>query len=234
MKLCVIPARGGSQRIPRKNIRPFAGKPIIAWSIEAALTAALFDRVMVSTDDAEIAAVARQYGAEVPFLRPSELADDHTGTNTVVKHAIQWHRDQGQPVDVACCLYATAPFVQVRHLRQGFEKLTASGKAFVFSVTRYDFPVQRALRLNGAGEVEALYPAYRQTRSQDLEPAYHDAGQFYWGRAEAFLEDVILFSRASLPVILPSHLVQDIDTEEDWRRAELMFDALRATGETFP
>lgn len=234
MKLCVIPARGGSKRIPRKNLRPFAGKPIIAWSIEAALATALFDQVMVSTDDAEIAAVAQAYGAEAPFLRPGELADDHTGTNAVVKQAIQWRRDQGQPVDLACCLYATAPFVQVRYLRQGYETLMSSGKDFVFSVTRYEFPVQRALRLNAAGEVEALYPAYRQTRSQDLEPAYHDAGQFYWGRAEAFLGDAILFSSISLPVILPSHLVQDIDTETDWRRAELMFDALRASGETFP
>lgn len=234
MKLCVIPARGGSKRIPHKNIRPFAGKPIIAWSIQAALATALFDRVMVSTDDTEIAAVAQAHGAEVPFMRPAELADEYTGTNAVVKQAIQWHLDQGQPVDMACCLYATAPFVQTRYLREGHEKLEASDKSFAFSVTRYDFPVQRALRLNGTGEVEALYPAYRQTRSQDLEPAYHDAGQFYWGRAQAFLEDAILFSSLSLPVILPSHLVQDIDTEEDWRRAELMFDALRATGERFP
>jgi pseudaminic acid cytidylyltransferase len=234
MKLCVIPARGGSKRIPRKNIRAFAGKPIIAWSIEAALATSLFDRVLVSTDDAEIAAVAQAHGAEVPFLRPRELADDLTGTNAVVKQALKWHRDQGQAVDVACCLYATAPFAQARYLSLGHEILMSSGKAFVFSVTRYDFPVQRALRLNDAGEVEALYPAYRQTRSQDLEPAYHDAGQFYWGRAEAFLEDAILFSSVSLPVILPSHLVQDIDTDEDWRRAELMFAALRASGETFP
>lgn len=234
MKLCVIPARGGSKRIPRKNIRPFAGQPIIAWSIEAARACGLFDRVMVSTDDAEIAEVAARFGAEVPFMRPPALADDHTGTNAVVKQALQWHRDQGQAVDVACCLYATAPFTQVRYLRQGHEMLMASGKAFVFSVSRYDFPVQRALRLNAAGEVEALYPAYRQTRSQDLEPAYHDAGQFYWGRAEAFLEGAILFSSVSLPVILPSRLVQDIDTEEDWRRAELMFAALQASGEIFP
>ena len=231
MRLCVIPARGGSKRIPRKNLRPFAGKPIMAWSIEAALACGLFDRVMVSTDDTEIAHVARAHGAEIPFMRPSELADDHTGTNAVVKQAIQWHQDQGQIVEVACCLYATAPFVQASALQEGHQKLMNSDKAFVFSVTRYDYPVQRALRLTEAGEVEALYPAYRQTRSQDLEPAYHDAGQFYWGRAQAFMEDAVLFSNVSLPVILPSHLVQDIDTEEDWRRAELMFMALRSMGE---
>lgn len=231
MRLCVIPARGGSKRIPRKNIRAFAGRPIMAWSIRAALESGVFDRVMVSTDDEEIAAVARAHGAEVPFMRPGELADDHTGTHAVAKQAIQWHGEQGMAVEAACCLYATAPFVQARALREGLDKLMASNKAFVFSVTRYAFPIQRALRLNARGEVEALYPEYRNTRSQDLEPAYHDAGQFYWGRAQAFLSDTVLFSDASLPLILPQHLVQDIDTEEDWRRAELMFQALQATGE---
>ncbi len=231
MKLCVIPARGGSQRIPRKNIRPFCGRPILAYSIAAALETGLFDRVMVSTDDAEIAAVARAHGAEVPFLRPAELADAHTGTNAVVKQAILWHRDAGLEVDYACCIYATAPFVQPRYLREGHGRLLESGKAFVFSVTSFPFPIQRAIRLNPCGEVEALHPEYRATRSQDLEPAYHDAAQFYWGRATAFLEDAVLFSPASLAVILPRHLVQDIDTEEDWRRAELMYRAWREGGE---
>lgn len=231
MRLCVIPARGGSQRIPRKNIRLFAGRPIMAWPIRAARDCGLFDRVLVSTDDEEIAETARAHGAEVPFLRPGDLADAHTGTNAVVKHAIQWHRDQGQPVELACCLYATAPFVQPTFLRQGYEKLLGSGKSFVFSVTTFEFPIQRAIRLNARGEVEALYPEYSSARSQDLEPVYHDAGQFYWGRADAFMNDTMLFSPASLPVILPRHLVQDIDTEEDWLRAELMFRALQATGE---
>ncbi len=231
MKLCVIPARGGSKRIPRKNIRLFAGRPIIAWSIQAALETGLFDRVMVSTDDEEIAEVARAHGAEIPFLRPRELADDHTGTNTVAKQAISWHGEQGMPVEIACCLYATAPFVRVGDLREGHDRLLASGKSFVFSVTSFPFPIQRALRINLRGEVEAMYPEYRATRSQDLEPAWHDAGQFYWGRAEAFLNDEILFSPASLPVILPRYRVQDIDTEEDWQRAELMFKILRREGE---
>jgi len=231
MKLCVIPARGGSKRIPRKNIRAFAGKPIIAWPIAAALETGLFDRVMVSTDDDEIAEVALAQGAEVPFLRPKDLADDHTGTNAVVKQAILWHQAQGVTVEVACCLYATAPFVQARYLQEGYERLMASGKAFVFSVTSYAFPIQRAIRLNAQGEVEAIHPEFRQTRSQDLEPAFHDAGQFYWGRAEAFLNDTPLFAPTSLPVILPRYLVQDIDTEEDWRRAELMYQVLQASGE---
>lgn len=229
MKLCVIPARGGSKRIPRKNIRLFAGRPIIAWSIQAALETGLFDRVMVSTDDDEIAEVARAHGAEIPFLRPRELADDHTGTNAVAKQAIRWHEDHGMPVAFACCLYATAPFVRVNDLREGHDRLLASGKSFVFSVTSFSFPIQRALRLNAQGEVEAMYPEFRATRSQDLEPAWHDAGQFYWGRASAFLNDETLFSPASLPLILPHHRVQDIDSEEDWRRAELMFYALHTS-----
>jgi len=229
MKLCVIPARGGSKRIPRKNIRLFAGRPIIAWSIQAALETGLFDCVMVSTDDQEIADVARAHGAETPFLRPRELADDHTGTNAVTKQAIRWHNEQGIPVEFACCLYATAPFVRAGDLREGYDRLVDSGKPFVFSVTSFPFPIQRALRLNLQGEVEAMYPEYRATRSQDLEPAWHDAGQFYWGRAAAFLNDEILFSPASLPLILPRHRVQDIDSEEDWQRAELMFAALRAS-----
>jgi pseudaminic acid cytidylyltransferase len=231
MKLCVIPARGGSKRIPRKNIRLFAGRPIIAWSIQAALESGLFDRVMVSTDDEEIAEVARAHGAEIPFQRPRDLADDHTGTNAVVKQALRWHTDQGMTVDYACCLYATAPFIQASALREGHDLLLASGKSFVFSVTSYPFPIQRALRLNEHGEVDAMYPEYRATRSQDLEPAWHDAGQFYWGRAAAFLNDETLFSPASLPVILPRHRVQDIDTEEDWLRAELMFKALQKHAE---
>lgn len=231
MKLAVIPARGGSKRIPRKNIRDFAGRPIIAHSIGAALESGCFDRVIVSTDDEEIAAVARQWGAETPFLRPATLADDHTGTNAVVKHAIGWFREAGHAVELACCIYATAPFVQARYLRQGLERLAASDKAFAFSVTSFPFPIQRAIRINAAGAVEAIWPENIARRSQDLEEAFHDAGQFYWGRADAFLADTVLFSPASLPVVLPRHLVQDIDTLEDWQRAEHMYRALELAGE---
>jgi N-acylneuraminate cytidylyltransferase len=227
VKLCVIPARGGSKRIPRKNIREFAGKPIIAHSIAAALESGVFDRVMVSTDDAEIAEVARAHGAEIPFLRPTDLADDFTGTNAVVRHALNWHREQGLDYVYACCVYATAPFVQADDLRRGFELLAASAKAFAFSVTSFPFPIQRAIRLNRDGAVEAMFPEFAGHRSQDLEEAYHDAGQFYWGRAQAFLDDVPLFSPAALPVILPRHRVQDIDTLEDWHRAELLYQAWR-------
>jgi pseudaminic acid cytidylyltransferase len=225
MKVAVIPARGGSKRIPGKNIKLFAGKPIIAYSIQAANESGLFERIIVSTDDQGIARVARDWGAEVPFIRPPELAHDHVGTNPVIKHAIQWLGSQGQAVDFACCIYATAPFIQPRYLREGFEKLAASTKSFAFSVTRFSFPVQRAIRVTASGEVEAMYPEHVRSRSQDLEEAYHDAGQFYWGRAEAFLDDTVMFSPASLAVRLPIHEVHDIDTLEDWRQAELMYQA---------
>jgi N-acylneuraminate cytidylyltransferase len=227
MNMAIIPARGGSKRIPRKNIREFAGKPIIAYSILAALDTGLFNRVIVSTDDEEIAEVAKCYGAEVPFLRPKTLADDFTGTNAVVKHAIQWYLDQGNPIEYACCIYATAPFVASQYLKEGYVKLSASEKSFAFSVTSFPFPVQRALRITKDGSLDALYPEHIFSRSQDLEEAYHDAGQFYWGRSNAFLNDEILFSTVSIPIVLPRHLVQDIDTLEDWKRAELMFSALQ-------
>lgn len=230
MKLAIIPARGGSKRIPRKNIRPFAGRPVIAYSIEAARQAGLFDRVIVSTDDAEVEAVAAAYGAEVPFRRPAELADDNTGLLPVIQHAIRWFSGRGAPVNYVCCIYATAPFVAPRYLRMAYEKLVASDKSFVLSVTTYAFPVQRAIRINRAGAVEALFPEYGLTRSQDLDEVYHDAGQFFWGQAEALLGGVALFSPASLAVVLPRYMVQDIDTLEDWRRAELMYAAFRRSG----
>jgi pseudaminic acid cytidylyltransferase len=231
MKIAVIPARGGSKRIPRKNIRNFQGKPIIAYSIEAALSSGLFDEVIVSTEDDEIGAVAANYGASVPFLRPAALADDYTGTNAVVKHAIEWFEKNDRLIDYACCIYATAPLVQSRYLREGFEILEKSKKAFAFSVTSFPFPIQRAIKIDVDGTVEPFYPEHEFTRSQDLEHAYHDAGQFYWGRADAFKNDTRIFSSESLPIVLPRYLVQDIDTLEDWQRAEFMYKALKGIGE---
>lgn len=228
MKLAVIPARGGSKRIPRKNIKLFCGKPMIAWSIEAALQSGCFDQVVVSTDDAETAEVARQYGAQVPFMRPAALSDDHTGTTAVVAHAIDWFAAQGQMPEQVCCLYATAPFVSVDDLRRGLGVLTETGSDYAFSVTSYAFPIQRAIRITPAGRVEMFSPEHFNTRSQDLEEAYHDAGQFYWGRADAWLQGRMIFSPAAASVTLPRHRVQDIDTPEDWTRAEWMFKALQA------
>lgn len=228
MRLAIIPARGGSKRIPRKNIKAFCGKPMIAWSIEAARQSACFDQVIVSTDDAEIADVARQCGANVPFMRPAELSDDHTGTIPVIRHAIEWCEHQGQSVSEVCCLYATAPFVRAEDLRRGLDILQGNDCDYAFSVTSYAFPIQRAIRINGAGRIEMFSPEHFNTRSQDLEEAFHDAGQFYWGRAEAWLQGKMIFSPDSTPVLLPRYRVQDIDTPEDWVRAQWLFKALQA------
>lgn len=228
MKVAIIPARGGSKRIPRKNIRAFCGKPIIAWSIQATLESAAFDRVIVSTDDAEIAAVAKSHGAEVPFVRPEELSNDHAGTVAVIKHSLQWLAAHGGMPDYVCCIYATAPFVTADDLERSFKSLIEAGSDYAFSVTSFPFPIQRALKILSDGRLAMFQPEHLNTRSQDLEHAYHDAGQFYWGRAAAFLNDVPLFSKAAVPVMLLRHRVQDIDTLEDWTRAELLFRLLQA------
>jgi pseudaminic acid cytidylyltransferase len=229
MNLCVIPARGGSKRIPRKNIREFCGKPMIAWSIEAAQTSGCFDHIIVSTDDDEIAGVARQFSAEVPFIRPAELADDFAGTTPVIAHAVSWYQDRGKDIRAVCCLYATAPFVEPGDLRKGLELLreTPYGR-FVFSATAYASPIQRALKINAvSGLAQMWQPDNFIKCSQDLEPAYHDAGQFYWGWPTAWLATANLFEASQL-LLLPRWRVQDIDTEEDWIRAELMHKAWRA------
>lgn len=227
--VAIIPARGGSQRIPRKNLKLFNGEPMIVGSIRTALVSGLFERVVVSTDDVEIADVARAHGAEVPFMRPAELADAFTGTAAVIQHALGALE---QSYDFACCVYATAPLLQARFLRQGFEALQAAAdKSYAFSVCGFGFPIQRALLIRPDGSLDAMHPEYREVRSQDLPAAYQDAGQFYWGRSEAWLRGDVIFSSQSLPVVLPRHLVQDIDNDEDWLRAEYLHAALKAGGE---
>ena len=222
--IAVIPARGGSKRIPRKNVRPFCGKPMIAWSIEAVFAASVFDAVVVSTDDEEIAAVAKSFGAEVPFVRPPELCDDYTATMPVIAHTIRWWEENRGVLEYCCCVYATAPFLRPEYLRKGLDILRQKPEAeFSFSVTSYAFPVFRALQITGSGRVEMFWPENEIKRSQDLPEAWHDAGQFYWGRKNAVLEKKGVFTAKSYPVILPRHLVQDIDTPEDWERAERMF-----------
>jgi len=225
VRIAVIPARGGSKRIPRKNIKPFCGKPIIAWSIEAARASGCFDRIIVSTDDREIADVARQAGAEVPFVRPPELADDSTGTLAVMKHAVEWCGAHGLTADPVCCIYATAPFLQPHDLQAGLDLLLSEGCDFAFAVTKYPAPIQRALRISAEGRVAMFQPECFTARSQDLEPAYHDAAQFYWGRSSAWIAGLPIFSQASAAVILPNYRVQDIDTPDDWLLAERMFKA---------
>ncbi|HEX7682305.1 MAG TPA: pseudaminic acid cytidylyltransferase [Trinickia sp.] len=230
--VAIIPARGGSKRIARKNIKSFHGVPIMAYSIRTALASGLFDRVIVTTDDEEIAQIARQHGAQTPFMRPAALSDDYAGTMEVVQHALGELDKLGEHAAFACCIYATAPFLQARFLREGLQLLQAhAAKSYAFSVTTFDFPVQRALRVTADGALDAMYPEYRLVRSQDLDTAWHDAGQFYWGRAEAWRRGDTLFSPVSLPVALPRHFVQDIDTLEDWQRAEWIYAALQAKGE---
>lgn len=223
MNVAIIPARGGSKRIPLKNIRQFSGKPIIVWSIEAAIESACFDRIIVSTDDPQIADVARSNGADVPFMRPPELSNDYTGTIPVVAHAIQWLKELGEAPDEVCCVYATAPFIRAADLQRGLDVLLTNSCDYAFSVTSYPFPIQRAIRITAANRVEMFNPELFNTRSQDLEDAWHDAGQFYWGRAAAWLAGTPIFSSHAAPVVLPRHRVQDIDTPEDWDRAEWMF-----------
>ena len=227
MKVAIIPARGGSKRIPRKNIKDFFGKPMIAWSIEAALKSNCFDRIIVSTDDQEIAEIAKKYGAEVPFIRAAELSDDHAGTTPVIKQAIQWLTDNLQAPHLVCCIYATAPFVRANDIQRGLEQLEQSNAAYAFTVTSYAFPIQRAIKITENNTIEMFSPEHFQTRSQDLEEAYHDAGQFYWGKVDAWMSEKVIFGPESTPVILPRYRVQDIDTLEDWDRAEWLFKAMQ-------
>ena len=220
--VCIIPARGGSKRIPRKNIRLFRGQPMIAWSIQAAVTSGCFDQVIVSTDDHEIAAVAEGFGATVPFLRPAELANDFAGTADVVVHAIeQLMPEYGSPL-LVCCLYATAPFVRPEDLRSGHALWLAQEQSRpVFTAATYPFPIQRAFVIKDDGVAEMLQPDCYQMRSQDLPECFHDAGQFYWADDAQWMGSP-QFSNGTVPLILPRWRVQDVDTEEDWRQAELL------------
>jgi N-acylneuraminate cytidylyltransferase len=228
--IAIIPARGGSKRIPKKNIKKFFGKPLIAYSIEVALASNLFEKVVVTTDDENIAKTAEEYGAVVPFLRPKKLSDDFTGTGEVVEHTVQFLESQGERYDYICTIYATAPLLQTKYLIQGFEQLKNSDAKLCFSATSMPFPIQRTFKLDQNGRCEMFTPEHFMTRSQDLEEAYQDAGQFYWENRNIDSNE-ILFGKDSIPIILPRHLVQDIDTLEDWKRAEFMYQALKQSGE---
>ncbi|WEJ63359.1 pseudaminic acid cytidylyltransferase [Thiomicrorhabdus lithotrophica] len=223
MNICVIPARGGSKRIQNKNIKEFSGKPIIAWSIETALASGCFDQVIVTTDDPKIAEVARFYGAKVPFFRPAELSDDYTGTVAVIQHAVNWFIENERAPDYVCCLYATAPFVQTEDLRAGLAKIKSTQSDYVFTVASFESPIQRAIKINAQGRVEMFSPELINERSQDLDEAYYNAGQFYWGQADAWLQGRRVMTGDSVPLVIPRGQVQDIDTPEDWEHAELLF-----------
>ena len=227
MNICIIPARGGSKRIPRKNIRDFFGKPIIAYSIEEALKSQLFDRVIVSTDDGEIAELCKGFGAEIPFLRPSAIADDYSDTGSVVRHAITWLRKNEYIPSNVCCIYPTAPFVRSEDLRSGLDVLSSGQVDYVFSAASFSFPIQRAIRINSKDYIEMFDESSFSARSQDLEEAWHDAGQFYWADADIWLQNKEVFNSRSKIVRIPRCRVQDIDSEEDWVTAEALFAALK-------
>lgn len=231
MRIAVIPARGGSKRIPRKNIKLFCGKPMIAWSIAAAKESGCFDRIVVSTDDQEIARVAREQGADIPFMRPATLADDHTATAPVIAHAIQALQQTGCNPTEVCCIYATAPFLAPEDIRRGLGKLLETESQFVFPVTSFPFAIQRAIRLAADGRMTMFQPDQFLTRSQDLEQAWHDAGQFYWGSAASWSSGDPVFGPRSYAIILPRYRVQDIDTIEDWQMAEFLFTCLQQYSE---
>ncbi|MDB3935552.1 pseudaminic acid cytidylyltransferase [Granulosicoccus sp.] len=223
--LCIIPARGGSKRIPRKNIKSFCGKPMIQRSIEAAFEAGCFSQIVVSTDDPEIAKLSLELNVLAPFKRPAELADDYTDTRSVIRHAIDNMRTQDASLDHSdlpvCCLYATAPLVDAASIRGGLELLNDCD--FVIPVTSYPHPVQRALRCSKSGKLDMLNPDKYSTRSQDLDHAWHDVGQFYWGRAAAWHSSVQPYEMYTRAIKIPRWRAQDIDTLEDWEHAEALF-----------
>lgn len=217
MRVAIIPARGGSQRIPHKNIKPMLGKPLIGYSIETAIQTNLFDRIIVSTDCNATAAIAREFGAETPYIRPDDLSDNLTGTTPVMQHAVSWLKQEGYPLQEACLIYATCPLLKAEYLIEGLKRLQTH--RFSFAATTFPFPIQRALRKTDSG-VQPMFPQWIYERSQDLEEAIHDAGQFYWGMGNDWISKPDMFGADSSPVMIPRHLVQDLDTKEDWEVLE--------------
>jgi len=229
MNIVIIPARGGSKRIPRKNIKDFCGQPMLAYPIRAALESGVVDKVVVSTDDYEIADIARQYGAEVPFMRDPQLADDYTGTTVVIRNALQRLLQIGWKIENCACLYATTPLLNANLIKTLFDQLIATHADYVFTAARFSFPIQRALLQTEKGGVTPFDASSIGKRSQDLAPTFHDAGQLYWAKTETWLDaQKQVFGANSQLYELASHLVQDIDTLDDWRRAELLYQLLQA------
>ena len=227
--ICVIPARGGSKRIPGKNIKLFRNKPIISWSIDVAKKSNIFSRIIVSSDDRDIIAVANQCGAETPFIRPTELADDFSDTKSVIQHAIAMLKEMGEKDLFICCLYATSPFTIVEDIRKADKKIGEKKDTFVFPVTTYSYPIERALTINSLGQANAKDEYNANKRSQDFQDNYHDAGQFYIAHENRWLGTENIFKNSE-PLIIPRWRVQDIDNIEDWKRAEIMHDVLTRQG----
>jgi N-acylneuraminate cytidylyltransferase len=226
MKIAVIPARGGSKRIPRKNIKCFHGKPMIAWSIIAALESNLFDQVIVSTDDEEISSISNEYGASTPFIRPKDISDDFSTTADVMSHAVKWMYESDYLLDSICCIYPAAPFVQINDLKDSWKIFKSNSCEYVFTATAFQSSIFRGFKVIENNSVEMIYPELFESRSQDLPAVYHDAAQFYWGKPLAWLEGKRIFAKHSQAFLLPNYRVQDIDTEDDWRRAELIASSL--------
>lgn len=221
--IAIIPARGGSKRIPRKNIKPFLGKPIISYSIEAALESKLFDEVMVSTDDEEIADVAIGCGAKVPFFRSTINANDHASTFSVIEEVLDtYDKKLGEHFENCCCIYPCAPFVTEKKLSQSYEKMLQCGFDTVFPVVAYSTPIQRAFAVRGE-KISMFYQEHLNTRSQDLEKAYYDAGQFYWFKTDTILLQKRILTQNTGCIFLGQNEVQDIDNEEDWNIAEMKY-----------
>ncbi len=226
INICIIPARGGSKRIPKKNIKEFGGQPIIKYSIDIAKKSQMFDYILVSTDDFEIAKLSKDMGVEVPFIRPKNISDDVSGIKDVVCHAIQYLEEKEKKINKICCLLATAPLVEINDLKLGEILLDKVEKdKFTFAATKFNFPIQRSFTIRN--HLAFPFDKYSTNmRSQDLEEHYHDAGQFYWGQKDAWFSKNNFFEY-SMPIILPSWRVQDLDTMEDWRRAELIYKAIK-------
>ena len=227
--LAIITARGGSKRIPRKNIRDFLGKPIIAYSIQTAIESGVFDEVMVSTDDDEIAEIAEKYGAVVPFKRSPETSNDTATTTDVIIEVLNKYQKLGINYDYACCIYPTAPFITVKSIKTGLDKMLADKTEAAIPVVKYSYPIQRALEVDSDGKLSMLYPEHSRSRSQDLTPCYHDAGQFYWFKTSAIKKDMELLKMKASPIIISETHVQDIDTEEDWAIAEMKYKHIKNT-----
>lgn len=227
MNVCIIPARGGSKRIPKKNIKLFCGKPIIIWSIEIAIASECFDKIIISTDDLKISKLAKKYKVEVPFKRPKKISDDKTGTVEVVSHAIKWLIKNNQKPEYVCCIYATAPFIKLSDLKNGLKILKNSNCSYVFPATHYSYPVQRSFKIKKNKQLKMLYPHHLNSRSQDLEDVYHDAGQFYWGKTDAWLQNRPIFNKNTKLISVPRYRALDIDTIDDWIIAERMFEYLK-------
>tara|TARA_B100000767_G_C19717045_1_gene515458 strand:- start:239 stop:931 length:693 start_codon:yes stop_codon:yes gene_type:complete len=229
MKICIIPARGGSKRILKKNIKLFHGKEIIYYSINCALESKLFDKIIVSTDDLEIAEIAKKFGAEVPFIRPKNISDDKTDTIPVIKHAINFLTKEGLNIQDICCIYATAPFVNKDDLIKSYDIFKTQKWDFVFPATEFHYPIFRSFEKKDNDSIKMFYPKHYHSRSQDLKKAYHDAGQFYWGKLDAWKHESKIFSSKSTFLNIPNWRVNDIDTLEDWKRAEILFKILKKT-----